>query len=268
MNQLLSPLTFATDQLRAQSLANLQGYSSNGGVVSGDVVISGNLTVAGSQTVIDSTVLNVENNTITLNSNVVGTPVLNAGLLVTRGSQLPASLKWNESLQQWTAGVYGSESVLMTSSATLTGDVTGTLSANVLGTGVVTTAKLAAASVTYSKIQNASAGTFLANSTGSAGSLTEQPITSFGLSLVNSANAAAARSTIGTIGKYSYTLPGGSTTATVTHNLGTQDIAVSIVDLSNNLLVTAGVTIVDNNSITVTFSSTIVAFTYRCIVFG
>jgi hypothetical protein len=66
-----------------------------------DTVITGNLTVNGQTEIINTTVLNVTTQYATLNSGVIGTPTLDAGLRVNRGTSNNAVLKWSESTQAW-----------------------------------------------------------------------------------------------------------------------------------------------------------------------
>jgi len=77
-------------------------------VFNGDVQIDGDLTVTGSVTTINTTELLVEDNIITLNSTHSGAPSLNAGIEVERGSETDARLIWNETTDQWEAGISGS----------------------------------------------------------------------------------------------------------------------------------------------------------------
>jgi hypothetical protein len=268
MNQLFSPLTFGTDTIRAQSLTNLQGFNTNGGTISGAVVIQGNLTVLGTQTLINSTLVEIENQTITLNAGTVGVPVLNAALLVSRGVNTNASLLWNESGGYWAAGLAGSEAKIVTGATSLAGDVTGTLTATTIANSAVTTNKLASAAVSYVKFQNVAANSLLCNPTGGTGIVQEQPITALGLNIVSQATAAGVRAAISSIGKFAGTLPAGTATATFTHNLGTTDVVVSIMDITDSRVVGADVVITDANNVTLTFSSNIPANTYRVTVVG
>ena len=68
------------------------------------IVITGNLTVSGTTTTLNTDTLAVEDNIITLNSNVSGTPALNAGLEVERGSATNVSLFFAENEDIWYAG--------------------------------------------------------------------------------------------------------------------------------------------------------------------
>jgi hypothetical protein len=76
-------------------------FSANGGIISGDTTVTGNLTVTGTTFYANTENLFVQDNTITLNSNVTGTPTLNAGIEVNRGNQTNTSVLWNESNKAW-----------------------------------------------------------------------------------------------------------------------------------------------------------------------
>lgn len=65
------------------------------------MTINGNLTVTGNTTNINSTNLTVNDNIITLNGNVSGTPTLNAAIQINRGSSANVSIQWTESVDAW-----------------------------------------------------------------------------------------------------------------------------------------------------------------------
>ena len=67
----------------------------------GNVIVGGNLTVNGTTTTLNTDNLAVEDNLITLNSNVTGAPVLNAGIEVERGTSLNTAIRWNETDDKW-----------------------------------------------------------------------------------------------------------------------------------------------------------------------
>jgi hypothetical protein len=77
-----------------------------------DVVIGGDLIVNGETIELDH--LNVEDNTITLNSSVTGTPTLNASITINRGSSTDANIKWNETTDKFMVGLVGSEQNILT----------------------------------------------------------------------------------------------------------------------------------------------------------
>ena len=71
--------------------------------VSSNVFIGGNLIVQGTQTVVDSTIVQVADNIITLNAAIdqASAPILDAGIEIDRGSSANVSLLWNESIDRW-----------------------------------------------------------------------------------------------------------------------------------------------------------------------
>jgi hypothetical protein len=76
-------------------------FNSSGGTISGDTNITGNLTVTGTTFYANTVNLLVEDNIITLNSNVTGTPTQDSGIEVNRGNQTNTSLLWSESKKSW-----------------------------------------------------------------------------------------------------------------------------------------------------------------------
>ena len=78
------------------------------------VTVGGNLTVNGTVSYIYTENLMIEDNIITLNATFSGSPFLNAGIEVVRGSSQSAALIWDESLDLWAAGLSGSTSTIIT----------------------------------------------------------------------------------------------------------------------------------------------------------
>jgi hypothetical protein len=66
-----------------------------------DLTVLGNLTVSGSTTTLNTTELLVEDNIITLNSGVSGSPSINAGIEIERGTSDNVSIRWNEDTNIW-----------------------------------------------------------------------------------------------------------------------------------------------------------------------
>lgn len=77
--------------------------------IGGALTVTGDLTVNGTTTTLNTTDLVVEDNIIVLNSNVTGSPTLNAGIEVERGTSTNSSLIWDETADKWKAGLAGSE---------------------------------------------------------------------------------------------------------------------------------------------------------------
>ena len=69
---------------------------------SDDIVINGDLTISGSTTTVLSQIVEIEDNTITLNSNETGTPTQDSGIEVERGTAANVDLLWDESADRWT----------------------------------------------------------------------------------------------------------------------------------------------------------------------
>jgi hypothetical protein len=67
----------------------------------GNLIITGNLTVNGTTTTLNTENLNVEDNIIILNSGVSGSPSLNSGIEIERGSSDNVSIIWNEESDKW-----------------------------------------------------------------------------------------------------------------------------------------------------------------------
>ena len=141
-----SDVTFAnmelTGDLVGPSVFCIDPSGDNG--PSGKVVIKGDLEVNGTTTTINTTELAVEDNIIVLNSNVTGTPSVDAGIEVERGTLANVRFLWDETNDRWTFGannVYTSGNFIgnlegNADTATewdnpltlnLTGDVTGTV---------------------------------------------------------------------------------------------------------------------------------------------
>lgn len=68
---------------------------------SGNVIINGNLFARGDTTTISTTNTDIYDNIITLNKGVTGSPILNAGITVVRGTSPNVDVRWNESTQNW-----------------------------------------------------------------------------------------------------------------------------------------------------------------------
>lgn len=93
----------------------------NNGSVGGNFIVGGSLYVEGTTTYINTTQLNVEDNIITLNSDIgpSDTPIENAGIEVNRGVQSNVALTWNESIDEWTM-VIGSNTHVIASTEDVT----------------------------------------------------------------------------------------------------------------------------------------------------
>jgi hypothetical protein len=105
--------------------------ASSGTSTFNDLTVNGNLTVEGTTTILNSTVLEIEDNIITLNSNVSGAPAVNSGIEVNRGTSADKTLIWDEAADKWTVGA--ETFVAGTFEGALTGNTTGTHYGDVVG---------------------------------------------------------------------------------------------------------------------------------------
>jgi hypothetical protein len=69
--------------------------------ISNNLVVTGDLTVSGNTVTLNTANLNVEDNFILLNSGVTGSPTLNAGVEIERGTSTNVAIRWNESTDKW-----------------------------------------------------------------------------------------------------------------------------------------------------------------------
>ena len=127
-------LTSAVESIATGGDNNIVFSSSTGAVTANlaanvtigqDLTVTGNLTVNGNVTTLNTETLAVEDNIIILNTNVTGTPTLDAGIEVERGSYTNAKLYWNETSNAWHVATPGDSSGAATDTAiALTGNVT------------------------------------------------------------------------------------------------------------------------------------------------
>lgn len=77
--------------------------------VNGNAVVHGNVQIIGTATTINTEILRVADNIVTLNSNLTGAtePIMDAGIEVLRGSATTATFLWDEGINRWVAGVTG-----------------------------------------------------------------------------------------------------------------------------------------------------------------
>ena len=115
--------------------------------IAGKLTVSGDLQVDGTTTTLNTETLLVEDNIVTLNSNVTGTPTTNSGIEVERGTSDNATLVWNESTDKWTAGIAGAEVAIARKYVTTTTGTTHTITHNLATQDVTVNCWLAGAQV-------------------------------------------------------------------------------------------------------------------------
>lgn len=100
------------------TIQSLPSASSQGNVTinASTTTINGNLVVIGTSTNFEANNTVIYDNIITLNGGVTGTPTLNAGIEINRGTSPNVALRWNETTHTWQltsdGATYGNISVL------------------------------------------------------------------------------------------------------------------------------------------------------------
>lgn len=78
------------------------GAATGDTTVNNNLIVSGDLTVNGNTTTLNTATLEVEDNVIVLNRGVTGTPALDAGIMIERGTSADVQILWNETSDLWT----------------------------------------------------------------------------------------------------------------------------------------------------------------------
>ena len=104
-NTLTVNRTVSAGNTTITGFANVVGNVQISDTLSGNnMTLSGNLTVSGTTTYINTTNLNIGDNIITLNADLGAVaPSENAGIEVNRGTSANVAIRWDESIDRWTA---------------------------------------------------------------------------------------------------------------------------------------------------------------------
>jgi hypothetical protein len=232
--------------------------------IGGNLGVTGNLTVSGSVTTLNTESLLVEDNQITLNSNVTGVPAVDAGIEVERGDSTNASLVWDESADKWAAGLVGSETAISLEGHTH-------VAADVTDFNTAVDSEIEAYINGSTSISFSSGSIDITLLSGSGSYLT----TTSGLA-VNKSDLESAFVADGFPKKYavnntSLTSTSGVCTWTVTHNLATKDVTVQVYEVAadyNQVEVDVQHTSTSAITIKINSATTIAADTYRVVVIG
>ena len=232
--------------------------------IGGDLVVTGDLTVSGSVTTLNTETLLVEDNIVTLNSNVTGTPAANAGIEIERGDSTNAELIWDESLDLWRAGLSGSVTTIsLEGHSHIATDITDFNSAvdNEIDAYLNGSDSISVSSGSIDITLLSGSGSYLTTAGGLA---------------VNKSDLETALISDGFPRKFaegngSLTSSGGVCTWTVTHNLATKDVTVQVYEVAadySQVEVDVQHTSTSAVTIKINSASTISADTYRVVVIG
>jgi hypothetical protein len=236
---------------------NLTGNETIAGnkTFSNNITIVGNLSVEGTTTTIDSTTVNIGDNTLELN---YGGSQTTGGILVkdaTGSSTVSGSLLWDSSNDFWKLGKLGSESEVITVSNIVTNLPTGTVSGssqislsgfntsqlsentNLYYTDARVKTKLDADSViSGSNLDGMTvSGSFSGSFQGDGSSLT-------GITVEQAATVTD-----------TFT---NASSKVVTHNFGTKNVIVTVYDENDGYFIPNSIVTTNTNQVTVTFAST------------
>lgn len=229
--------------------------------ITSDLTVGGNLTVNGTTTTLNTTELLVEDNLITLNSGVTGTPSLNAGIEIERGTSANVALRWNETSDTWELTRDGTNYEEITTVGTVTSsDISDFAEAAQDAVGAMI-ADTATVDLTYTDgTPELKADVKLATTSylsGTSGLAVD--IASVETKLVTDGFTKKVAANVGN---------GTNTSFTVNHNLGTRDVHVQIFDNTTYDTVEADVVRTDTNNVTVSFATAPTSNAYRVLVIG
>lgn len=241
--------------------------------VDDNLVVTGDLTVQGTTTTIDTQTLNVEDNIITLNYGVTGTPTLNSGIEVERGDLANVQLRWNETNDVWEATTNGTNyfKILLSSQAVASDINDFTEAAQDAVGGILTDTNTIDFTYTdgtpsiTADVKLAASNSYLSSTSGLA-----VDISSVEAKLVTDRFAKKMAANVGNA---------SATTFVVTHNLGTSDVNVQVWsnDTASRELVetdvqvgefSGGTMINTTTKITVSFATAPATDAYRVVVIG
>jgi hypothetical protein len=199
--------------------------------ITGDLKIGGDLDIVGAINSFSTSTISVEDNKFLLNSNVTGTPSIDAGIEVKRGDYTNASLYWNETANAWYVGTPGdSGSAATVTALSLSGHVHSTSDITGLQEYVedtVATAFTDSGTIDFTYTDNStSAGTISA----AVILASSNPYLSTTSGLAVDVSALETKlTTDGYTKKYSTTFGNGSLqTFTITHSLNTRSVTVQV----------------------------------------
>lgn len=222
-----------------------------------DLTVNGNLNVDGTLNAVNRTEVNIEDNTIVLNTSFTGTPVSDAGIKVERGSYTDATLYWNETANKWYVGTPADDTNAAVATAlSLAGH--GHTASDISDFNTAIDSHLSGSnSISYSSgtIDTTLATTsYLSKSSGLA-----VDVSSLETKLV----------TDNFVKKYAETISGSATSYEITHSLGTRDVTVQVYETASPYgQIETAVEYTTTNKVTVYFNTAPTSGDYRVVVTG
>jgi len=225
-------------------------------VVDGDVTIHGDLNVDGVLNAINRTEINLEDNTIRLNSGLSAsaTPTEDAGIIVERGEEANAALRWNETLDQWEIGFEDGSYEAIIATNDLDEDIQDIVGGFVVGSDTI--------SVNYEDGDDelqldliiSASPSYLVTSNGLAVDLP-----TLETQLIADSFTRKAAANVGNGTNVSFAL---------IHGFNTRDVVVNVYDNATFDTVEVDVVRTDADTVTVTFAEAPDASAYRVVIIG
>jgi len=225
--------------------------------IQGDLTVHGDLNVDGNLNAINRTEINLEDNTIRLNSNLGASaaPISDAGIIVERGAEENAALRWNETLDRWEIGFEDGAYQAIIATNDLTEDVEDIVGGLIIGSNSL--------SVSYDDEDNellldtvlqSSSPSYLTNADGLA-----IDIPTLETKLVDDSFTRKAAANVGN---------GVNTSFALIHGFDTRDVVVNVYDNVTFDTVEVDVVRTDDDTVTVTFAEAPDASAYRVVIIG
>jgi len=225
--------------------------------VQGDLSIQGNLNVLGNVNAISTTEINLEDNSILLNSTLSASaaPSVDASLKVNRGSEADVAIRWNESLDKWELTNDGTNYYDIIATDTFTEDVQDVVGGLISGSNSLqVTYTDGSDSLTLDTILQTASPSYLVKASGLAVDLP-----TLETQLITDSFARKAAANVGN---------GSNTSFAIIHNFNTQDVVVNVYDNSTYETVEVDVVRTNGNTVTVSFASAPSSNAYRVVIVG
>lgn len=225
--------------------------------VQGDVSIQGNLNVLGSVNAISTTEIQLEDNSILLNSTLSASvaPSVDASINVNRGSSSDVAIRWNESLDKWELTNDGTNYYDIVATDNLTEDVQDIVGALIGGSNSLqVTYTDGSDSLTLDTILQTASPSYLVKANGLAVDLP-----TLETQLIADSFSRKAAANVGN---------GVNTSFALVHNFATRDVVVNVYDATTYDTVETDVVRTNSNTVTVTFATAPSSNAYRVVIVG
>ncbi len=226
-------------------------------VVDGDITIHGDLNVDGLVNAINRTEINLEDNTIRLNSGLSAsaTPTADAEIIVERGAEDNAALRWNETLNVWEIGFENGSYEAIIATNDLDEDVEDIVANLVEGSNSLSiTYDDNGDTLTFDTVLQSGSPSYLVQNDGLAVDLP-----TLETQLIADSFTRKAAANVGNGTNVSFAL---------VHSFNTRDVVVNVYDNATYDTVEVDVVRTDADTVTVTFAEAPAASAYRVVIIG